>query len=60
MDIPAAPFDAATIAAMVAFELDPGHSDLDNEQPIAVLVHGRFRFVSLGDIRKAKRDEGAS
>ncbi len=50
-------FTPAQIAAMVAYELDPGHSDLDNEQPMTV-HHGDgayFRCL-LGDIRRAKRE----
>lgn len=42
-------------AAMVAFVTDPGHSDLDNEQPISVRIgEDRFVSVTLGEVREAK------
>lgn len=44
------------IAAMRAFDLDPGHSDLDDEQPMSVPVGSEWVRCQLGDIRKAKRD----
>lgn len=38
-------------AFMVAYPLDPGHSDLDDEQPMVI---GGDR-CTLGDVREAKR-----
>lgn len=54
-------FTETEIIAMAGYQLDPGHSDLDNEQPMAVRIHdGLWDHVdlrcTLGDIRKAKRD----
>lgn len=46
---------AEMFKAMVAFEMNPGHSDLDNEQPITLAVWGDYYGVTLGEIRQAKR-----
>lgn len=51
---------AVLTSAMVGFKLDPGHSDLDNEQAIAVKVRSdRFCHVTLGEIREAQRNASA-
>lgn len=43
-------------AAMAAFEMNPGHSDLYDEQPIGVQVSpGEFVTVLLGEIRETQR-----
>lgn len=54
-------FTNTEVLAMAGYQLDPGHSDLDNEQPMSVRVHdGLWDHVDLrcllGDIRKAKSD----
>lgn len=55
-------FDIPTVAAMVVYPLDPGHSDLDNEQPMSVRVGfgptKRDVPCTLGDIREAQRCAG--
>lgn len=52
-------FSADTIRAMALFPLNPGHSDLDNEQPISVRVGDAWVGCTLGDIRQAQREAGA-
>lgn len=48
-------FTIPEFAAMAAYRLDPGHSDLDNEQPMAVTVGAETLRCTLGDIRAARR-----
>lgn len=43
-------------AALAAYELNPGHSDLDDEQPVTVPVGSYAVRCQLGDIRQAKRE----
>jgi hypothetical protein len=57
---PAHTYDIATVTAMAAYELDPGHSDLDSEQPMSVKVGDQWVRCTLGDIRMAKRLARAS
>lgn len=54
-------FTDTEIMAMAGYQLNPGHSDLDNEQPMSVRIHDglwdhRDMRCLLGDIRQAKRD----
>lgn len=51
-------YDAPTTRAMALYPLNPGHSDLDNEQPMTVHVHDAWVRCTLGDIRKAQREAG--
>lgn len=46
-------FDIATVAAMARYPLNPGDSDLDDEQPVSLRLDDRFVRVTLGDIREA-------
>jgi hypothetical protein len=50
------------IRAMALYPLDPGHSDLDNEQPMSVPVQqGADSYAArctLGEIRQAQREAG--
>lgn len=43
------------LLAMRAFDLNPGHTDLDDEQPEIVVLKGGYVRVTLGEIRNAKR-----
>jgi len=54
-------FTETEIIAMAGYQLNPGHSDLDDEQPMCVRVHDglwdpKDLRCTLGDIHKAKRD----
>lgn len=49
-------FTPAEMAAMAAYPLDPGHSDLDNEQPMAVRVADEWLRCTLGDVRHAQME----
>jgi hypothetical protein len=51
----AATFTLPELAAMATYRLDPGHSDLDNEQPMAVTVGTETLRCTLGDIHAARR-----
>lgn len=52
---PARTYDIATVLAMVEYPLTPGDWDLDDVQPMAILVRGESCTVPLGDIREAQR-----
>lgn len=45
---------ARTAEAMADYPLNPGHSDLDDEQPMFVKVGDGFVACTLGDIRRAQ------
>lgn len=49
-------FTTPETLAMIAYALNPGHSDLDNEQPMSIRHGDGFLRCTLGDIRKAQRD----
>lgn len=51
-------FDAATLRAMALYPLNPGHGDLDNEQPFSVRVGDAWVRCTLGDVRQAQREAG--
>lgn len=58
-------FSTTEVMAMAGEQLNPGHSDLDNEQPMSVRIHdGLWDHVDmrclLGDIRQAKREVRAA
>lgn len=58
-------FSDTEIMALAGYQLNPGHSDLDNEQPMAVRLHdGLWDHQDLrcllGDIRQAKADVRAA
>lgn len=54
-------FTAPEILAMAGYQLNPGHSDLDDRQHMSVRLHDglwdeRHLSCTLGDIHQAKRD----
>ena len=53
--LPLGSYDIATLAAMARFEMNPGHSDLDDEQPETIRVGDQWVTVPLGHIREAHR-----
>lgn len=52
-EVPARMISRAFLA-MANYPLDPGHSDLDDAQPMSVKVGDDFVSCTLGDIRRAR------